>query len=150
RAQSYELLVRTVIEPMESSCDAGLRIADLGAGCGWLSYRLAERGHQCLAIDIHDDPLDGLGANANFSHDFECIQSEFNIFDLTDRSVDIAIFNGSLHYAEDIAAALSEAMRVVLDRGMVVVTDTPVYRSKEAGEMMLAERRTRFMQRYGF
>src|SRR6185369_16267850 len=53
RAYSFEMLARSVVEPMERELQRKLYIADLGAGNGWLSNRLAERGHACLAVDIH-------------------------------------------------------------------------------------------------
>ena len=32
-----------------------LDLLDLGAGCGWMSYRLASRGHRPVAVDILTD-----------------------------------------------------------------------------------------------
>ena len=40
----------------------GDNLAALGAGNGWLSRRMAERGHYVLATDISLDDEDGLGA----------------------------------------------------------------------------------------
>ena len=53
RARTFDAFVRTVRA-------AGWRgrpsiSLDLGAGNGWLSYRLAIEGHRCRAIDIRDD-----------------------------------------------------------------------------------------------
>src|ERR1700674_5673745 len=62
RARSYAVFVDRVLEPMESRASRSLRILDVGAGSGWLAYRLALRGHHVIATDILDDPLDGLGA----------------------------------------------------------------------------------------
>src|SRR5438132_3357782 len=38
-----------------------LRILDLGAGSGWLSARLSEVGHSCVAVDWPDDVEEGIG-----------------------------------------------------------------------------------------
>src|SRR6266513_1525194 len=46
-----------------------LRILDLGAGSGWLSARLNEVGHSCVAVDWLDDVEDGLGAIAPTARD---------------------------------------------------------------------------------
>jgi predicted RNA methylase len=51
---------------LETQFGRPLRIADLGAGNCWLSYRLALRGHLPIAIDIQGDPLDGLGAGLHY------------------------------------------------------------------------------------
>src|ERR1022692_2155100 len=46
RAKSYRCLERRVLPPIEKQFGRPLRIADLGAGNCWLSYRLGVRGHQ--------------------------------------------------------------------------------------------------------
>src|SRR5256885_4336725 len=60
RAKSFRYLERRMLPRFERGTP--LRIADLGAGNCWLSYRLALRGHHAIAIDILGDPLDGLAA----------------------------------------------------------------------------------------
>ena len=45
RATSFRALVRHVLEPAEARQRGPLRVLDLGAGSGWLSNRLAQRGH---------------------------------------------------------------------------------------------------------
>src|SRR5215471_5715704 len=62
RARSYDVFVRNVLDPLERKTEKPLSILDLGAGSGWLSHRLAQRGHRVAAIDLLDDILDGLGA----------------------------------------------------------------------------------------
>src|SRR3954465_10013685 len=52
RARSYATLIRQVIEPLERASAAHLDVLDLGAGCGWLAHRLAQRGHRVAAIDL--------------------------------------------------------------------------------------------------
>ena len=66
RAKSYRYLERRVLPPIEKQFGRPLRIADLGAGNCWLSYRLALRGHRPIAIDILGDPLDGLAAGRHY------------------------------------------------------------------------------------
>src|SRR5947209_15913437 len=66
RARSFDTFMRSVLLPMESEGGA-LNVLDLGAGSGWLAYRLRSRGHHVLAIDILDDPLDGLGAVRHYT-----------------------------------------------------------------------------------
>src|SRR5437868_5658951 len=55
-----------------------LRILDLGAGNGWLANRLAERGHRVIAVDLLDDPLDGLGAARHYAAAFSALLAEFD------------------------------------------------------------------------
>ncbi len=55
-----------------------LRILDLGAGNGWLSNRLAQRGHSLLAVDLLTNPEDGLGAFTNYETLFTPVQAEYD------------------------------------------------------------------------
>src|ERR1700704_356193 len=61
RARSFDVFLNTVLQPLERRRSA-MRVLDLGAGSGWLAYRLAKRGHQVIAVDVLEDALDGLGA----------------------------------------------------------------------------------------
>src|SRR6185295_14499000 len=50
RASSFETLIERIIAPRETSVP--LSILDVGAGNGWLSNRLAGRGHHVAAVDL--------------------------------------------------------------------------------------------------
>src|SRR5262244_414927 len=55
RARSFESLMHLVGDARP------LRLLDLGAGNGWLSYRAALAGISAMAVDTRDDDIDGLG-----------------------------------------------------------------------------------------
>ena len=80
RAQSFRYLEKRVLPAIEKELARPLRIADLGAGNCWLSYRLALRGHRPLAIDILGDPLDGLAAGRHYQKyaGFPRVTAEFD------------------------------------------------------------------------
>lgn len=142
RAASYRLLLRQL--------NAGQRVADLGAGNCWLSWRLAEAGHSVAAIDLSDDPADGLGAARAYPEiRFSRIQASFDQVPIGDGELDLAIFNGSLHYAPDVGRTLVEARRLVRPGGQIVIMDSPVYRLAKSGERMLRERQEAWRDRYG-
>ena len=48
--------------PLPERTERALRILDLGAGNGWMSYRLALQGHLPIAVDLLTNDRDGLGA----------------------------------------------------------------------------------------
>src|SRR5438094_2355426 len=52
-------------------------ILDLGAGNGWMSYRLSLRGHRPVAVDIFVDERDGLAAARHYER-FPCVEAEFD------------------------------------------------------------------------
>ncbi len=129
---------------------ASLKILDLGAGNGWLSYQLAKRGHALGAVDLLTNSADGLGAHVNYDARFTPIQAEFDHLPLSEHQVDIAIFNSSFHYAVNYETSLAEAWRVVKPNGCVVILDSPVYSNAASGKQMLREQREQFERAYGF
>src|SRR5450759_126112 len=103
RAQSYRYLESRVLPPIEKQFGRPLRIADLGAGNCWMSYRLALRGHHPVAIDILGDPLDGFAAGHHYQQKthFLRVNGEFDELPLAANSLDLAIYNASIHYSTD-------------------------------------------------
>ncbi|HEY2019100.1 MAG TPA: class I SAM-dependent methyltransferase [Bryobacteraceae bacterium] len=152
RGRSYRHLADRVLPPIEQRFARPLAIADLGAGNCWMSYRLALRGHHLIAIDILDDPLDGLAAGRHYQRykPFSRIRAEFDHLPIAPHSLDLVIFNASIHYSTDYRATLSEARRCLGPGGSFVIVDSPVYRHREHGEMMRRERHQQFQSQYGF
>jgi len=149
RAASYRSLVAHLIAPLESA-RRPLKILDLGAGNGWLSYQLAKRGHTVAAIDLLTNANDGLGAHVHYDVSFTPIQSEFDLLPLVDQQADLVIFNSSFHYSPRYETTLAEALRVVNETGDVVIIDTPIYSNASSGAQMAAERHAQFQSKYGF
>ena len=150
RARSYQTFLDRVLRPLERTSTTPLRIADLGAGSGWLANRLAQRRHWVAAIDLLDDTLDGLGAVRHYAVPVRPLIAEFDRLPLHSRSIDLAVFNASFHYSTDYARTLRETFRVLRPRGTLVILDSPVYRGATSGMRMVQERRARFLSTYGF
>ena len=154
RAKSYTYFERHILAGVERQSAAGLRVADLGAGTGWLSYRLALRGHRPVAVDILTDPLDGLGAANHYftalEKKFPLFQAEFDNLPFVRGQFDLVVFNSSLHYSTDYKCTLGEALRCLRPGGQVVIIDSPIYRRSEHGERMREERHRQFEAAYGF
>lgn len=150
RAATYRCFERKILAPLEQAAGRPLRILDLGAGVGWLAYRLALRGHQPAAVDLLDDPLDGLGAARHYPRGFPCMQAEFDRIPLAEEQFDLAVFNASFHYAVDYRATLREVRRLLGWGGQVVILDTPIFESYVHGERMREERQAQFERKYGF
>jgi SAM-dependent methyltransferase len=148
RARSFVTLINSVIEPLEQH--TALRVLDLGAGSGWLAYRLAQRGHWVLAIDLLDDVLDGLGATRHYACNLRPVVAEFDRLPLAAEQVDLVVFNASLHYSSDYAVTLGETLRVLRAGGTLVILDSPMYFDPTSGARMVQERRARFLAHYGF
>ena len=141
RARTFDAFVKHVIEPASRP----LAVLDLGAGNGWLSYRLARMGHKTIALDIRDDDVDGLGAAARLQAEvpFGCVHASFDDIPFAAGRFDITVLNASLHYAQDLKTVLAEAARVTRSRGTLAILDSPFYERAADGEAMVAEKRAR-------
>lgn len=150
RAQTYDAFRRVVLGPLAQRIGK-LDVVDLGAGNGWLSYRLAKEGHRCTAIDIRDDAVDGLGAadalvaEAPFAREV----ATFDAIPLADASADLIVFNAALHYSTDLTATFAEARRVIRKGGVIAILDSPFYEHEADGADMVAEKRARAAQTFG-
>jgi SAM-dependent methyltransferase len=153
RARSYEAFCARIVRPLAASLGGGLRVLDLGAGNGWLSYRAALDGHFATALDIRDDQVDGLGAAAPFlartGGRMRTLVAAFEAIPVPAASFDLAVFNASLHYATDLPAVLAEAARAVRPGGRLAILDSPFYRSEADGLAMVAEKAASASQRFG-
>jgi len=116
------------------------RVLDLGAGCGWLSHRLAELGHRVVSLDVLDDEADGLGAVRHYAVRFPAVQADFDRLPFGPEQFDVVVFNGSLHYAADVAETLRRARRVLAAGGVLVVMDSPMFASVRDGDAMMERR----------
>jgi ubiquinone/menaquinone biosynthesis C-methylase UbiE len=154
RAKTYRYLERKILPGLERELRGALNVLDLGAGPGWLSYRLALRGHRPAAVDLLDDALDGLGAVHHYydalGHPFPAVQAEFDNLPFADSQFDLAIFNASFHYATDYRQTLQEVRRCMRWAGRIIILDTPIYERYEHGERMREERHRKYQNQYGF
>lgn len=152
RARSFDAFMTRVLRPMSVERGA-LTVLDLGAGNGWLSYRVALEGHRAIALDIRDDDVDGLGAAAALAAraagQIECTVASFDAIPLEDDEVDLAVFNAALHYATDLGAVLAEAARVTRPGGRITILDSPFYVREEHGLAMIAEKKAQAADRFG-
>lgn len=149
RARSFDAFVSYVVKPFEGS--SPLDILDLGAGNGWLSYRMTQRGHRAVALDIRNDSVDGLGAAAELVAEarFDCVRAPFEALPFGSGRFDITVFNASLHYGCDLAEVLGEAIRVTRRGGVLAVMDSPFYRRRSDGEAMIADKRIQGRTNFG-
>lgn len=153
RVRSFEALMRDVVQPLTVRQGRPLAVLDLGAGNGWLSWRLAREGHSAIALDIREDEVDGLGAAhalaARSAGRMRLCPGSFDAIPLASASVDLAVFNAALHYALDLSTVLAEAARVVRPGGRLAIVDSPFYAREADGLAMVAEKKAGAAQRFG-
>jgi SAM-dependent methyltransferase len=154
RARTWRHMERHILSEIESLYPRGCDVLDIGAGNGWLSYRMSLRGHRPVAVDLLDNDADGLGAARHYlarvSPPFSRFQAEMDHLPFAPEQFDIAVFNASFHYSIDYERTLAETLRCLRRPGYVIVADSPFYSADESGRKMVEEKRRGFEQRFGF
>jgi SAM-dependent methyltransferase len=149
RGTTYRYFERRILSHLPKG---PLRILDLGAGNGWLSYRLSLLGHRPVAVDILTNERDGLRAAAHYAAHlpsmFRRVQASLDCLPFPDAAFDLAIFNASFHYSEDYSRTLAEAIRCTRPGGSIVIADTPWYRHESSGRAMVEEKHAHFLATY--
>lgn len=152
RAQTFRYIEQRILPNLFAN-RTKLSILDLGAGNGWMSYRLMLRGHQPVAVDLLLNNQDGMGASVHYKDDltrlFPRVQAELDRLPFTENQFDLAIFNASFHYSENYERTLAEALRCIRIDGAVIIADTAWYSSDKSGQEMLRERKADFTARHG-
>lgn len=154
RSRTYKYIESAILPAIAEKAAQPLAVLDLGAGNGWLSYRLALLGHRPVAVDLQTNAFDGLGAAVHYQHAlpmfFPRFQGEVDRLPFGDSQFDCAIFNASFHYSENYDRTLAETIRCLHPGGTVVIADSPTYSREEYGQRMVEERRHSFRKRFGF
>jgi SAM-dependent methyltransferase len=154
RARTFRAMEQSIVAPLAQLNKHPLRILDLGAGNGWMSYRLALRGHLPIAVDLLANDRDGLGAaihyNTHLHPLFPRVQADLDRLPFASSIFDLVIFNASFHYSEKYEQTFREALRCTRPGGSIVIADTPWYAEEESGIRMVEEKHKRFSATYGF
>jgi len=153
RSRTFRHIEHRILPNLFPGTSTQLWILDLGAGNGWMSYRLALRGHLPVAVDLLTNNQDGLGAASHYENhlpvSFPRVQAELDHLPFVKNQFDLVIFNASFHYSEGYERTLTEALRCTRNGGAVIIADTAWYSNDASGQAMLRERKTVFTNRYG-
>ncbi len=153
RARSYRFLERNVLPRLEERYGNSLRALDIGAGNGWLSYRLTLQGHRSVAVDLCSNAWDGLETASHYAtvlpEFFPRFEAEMDCLPFDDAQFDVAIYNASFHYSTDYERTIREALRCLRPGGTILIIDSPTYRHARSGEAMRLERREIFEAKFG-
>jgi ArsR family transcriptional regulator len=119
-AEAVELAVLKLMPPRIGA------FLDIGTGTGRLLELVAPRAERALGVDASRDML--TLARARFAehgvaHRCAVRQADMYRLPLPDGAFDVVALQMVLHYAEDPAAALAEAARVLRPDGLLVVVD---------------------------
>jgi ArsR family transcriptional regulator len=114
-----------------------LTVADLGAGEGLLSELLARRCKKVIAVD-NSEKIVAFGAAKAKKNGLKNL--EFRLGDLQNPpiepgSVDLVVLSQALHHAEDPAAALVAAYKLLKAHGQILILDLLAHKFDRAREL---------------
>jgi ArsR family transcriptional regulator len=114
-----------------------LTVADLGAGEGLLSELLARRCKKVIAVD-NSEKIVEFGAAKAKKNGLKNL--EFRLGDLQNppleaASVDLVILSQALHHAENPAAALVSAAKLLKPHGQILILDLLAHKFDEARDL---------------
>jgi ArsR family transcriptional regulator len=118
--RTWEGLARAVLQLAPRA-----RYADLGIGDGLLTLMLAEVASRVTAVDISAEMLAQLAtrAKAKGFDNIEYVEGEIEDLPLSDGSHDVVVASQALHHARAPARCLSEAQRILVRGGRLLVID---------------------------
>jgi len=101
------------------------RYADLGVGDGLLTLMLAEVAKVVTAVDISPKMLEQLVARAKKQgiSNLETVEADIEDLPLPDASHDVVVMSQALHHAREPVGALSEANRILVPGGRILIID---------------------------
>ena len=109
-----------------------LRVADLGCGEGYLTIEAARWAAQVVAVDRSDTVLDrakSLAARRRVTN-VTWKRGELEKLPVKDQSVDVALLSQALHHAANPARAVTEASRITIAGGRVLILDLREHREE--------------------
>ncbi len=114
-----------------------LVVADLGAGEGLLSELLARRCKRVIAVD-NSEKIVAFGAGKakkNGLKNLEFRQGDLQNPPIEQNSVDLVILSQALHHAENPAAALRSAQKILKPGGQILILDLLEHHFEKAHEL---------------
>ena len=97
------------------------RVLDIGCGNGELICNLAEKGHECIGLDISENILKKFRARAKKNSIFQICGNAQQI-PLRNSSVDIIICSEVLEHVIDYEQVLKEIYRLLKTDGLILVS----------------------------
>ena len=109
--------------PLFGLLDPTWTVADLGAGTGHFSARVASFVHRVIAVDGSEEMLDAARRRVNNVANVELRQGELEQLPLCDGEVDLAVLLLALNYVVEPVVVLKEATRALAPGGRLLIVD---------------------------
>jgi len=117
--------------PLFGLLDPTWTVADLGAGTGHFSARVAPFVECVIAVDGSEEMLEAARRRLEDVANVEIRRGELEQLPLCDGEVDLAVMLLALHYVVEPVSVLREACRILAPGGRLVIVDMRLH-SREA------------------
>ena len=114
-----------------------ITVADLGAGEGLLSELLARRCKKVIAVD-NSEKIVAFGAQKAKKNGLKNLEFRLGNIEnppIEPGSVDLVVLSQALHHADNPAAALVSAARLLKPRGQIMILDLLAHKFERAHEL---------------
>lgn len=119
----------------------GLKVADIGAGSGFITEGLLEHDIEITAVDESEKMLEVMKEKFRTSDNISYLISESEYIRTPDYSWDYALANMFLHHVERPAVVIKELYRTLKSGGKLIITDL----DKHNFEFLVTEQNDRWM-----
>ena len=106
---------------------AGQLAADIGAGTGFITEALVQKGLKVIAVDQSEAMLEEMKKKFGRFDTIDYRIGESNNLPIPDETVDAIFSNMYLHHVESPQIAIKEMVRVLKAGGKIVLTDMDVH-----------------------
>ncbi len=103
--------------------EKGKLAADIGAGTGYITEGLIEKGLRVIAIDQSESMLEVLKTKLPFPDRVDCRVGEAEGLPVEGNLVDYVFANMYLHHVEEPLTAIKEMVRILKPGGSLIITD---------------------------
>lgn len=101
----------------------GQLAADIGAGTGFVTEGLLQKGLKVIAVDQSGEMLEQMKEKFKNFDGIDCRQGDADNLPIDDSTVDYAMANMYLHHVENPLTAIKEMVRILKPGGKLVITD---------------------------
>ena len=101
----------------------GKLAADIGAGTGFMTEGLVQKGLEVIAVDQSGKMLDELEEKFSGSGRIDCRMGNAENLPIEDKAADYVFANMYLHHVENPAGAIREMTRILKAGGKLVISD---------------------------
>lgn len=101
----------------------GIKIADIGAGTGYFSRKMAEKGASVLALDVNEKFLDYINTNSTDSSNIVTRKVPLDSPQLDSAEVDVVVIVNTYHHIDNRYDYFRDVWRGMKAGGQLMVVD---------------------------